>query len=56
MISPPDLAILCHLASRTQASAVEIGRACRITAAEVCARLVVLESMRQVVDLYGIAT
>ena len=44
----PDLAILRHLASRTHASAVEVGAACRMKAAEVCARLVSLESRRLV--------
>lgn len=37
MTPSPDLAILRFLASRTYASAVEVGTACRITSAEVCA-------------------
>lgn len=48
MIPSPDLAILRHLAARTHATAGEIGIACRMAAAEVRARLVMLESMRLV--------
>ncbi len=44
----PDLAILRFLAAHAHSSAAEIGRACTMTAAEVRARLVMLESMRLV--------
>ena len=46
MTPSPDLAILRHLVDRTHASAAEVGAACRMTAAEVRARLVMLESQR----------
>ncbi len=48
MTPSPDLAILRFLAARAHSSAAEIGRACTMTAAEVRARLVMLESMRLV--------
>ena len=48
MTPSPDLIILRHLATRTRASAAEIGTACRMIAAEVRARLVMLESSRLV--------
>ena len=48
MISSADLFILRFLAARAHASAPEIGISCRMTAAEVRARLVMLESMRLV--------
>ena len=48
MTPSPDLAILRHLATRTHASAAEIGTGCRMTPAEVRARLVSLESRRLV--------
>ena len=48
MTPSPELAILRHLATRTHSSAAEIGISCRMTAAEVRARLVMLESMRLV--------
>lgn len=48
MTPSPDLAILRFLAACTHATAPEIGITCRMTAAEVRARLVMLESMRLV--------
>ncbi len=48
MTPSPDLAILRFLAAHAHSSAAEIGRACKMTAAEVRARLVMLESMRLV--------
>ncbi|MGI3903056.1 MAG: hypothetical protein ACRYGP_30595 [Janthinobacterium lividum] len=44
--SSSELAIMHFLASRTHASAAEIGAACTMAIAEVRARLVMLESMR----------
>ena len=48
MTPSPELAILRHLATRTHSSAAEIGISCRMTAPEIRARLVMLESMRLV--------
>ncbi len=48
MIPTPDLAIMRFLASRTHASAAQIGATCAMALAEVRARLVMLESMRLV--------
>ena len=48
MTPSAELAILRFLAARAHSSAAEIGTACRMTAAEVRARLVMLESMRLV--------
>ena len=42
----PELTILRFLAARTHASAAEIGISCRIRAAEVRTRLIMLESTR----------
>lgn len=53
MIPSPDLAILRHLATRTHASAADIGIICRMTAAEVRSRLVMLESQRLVASRRG---
>ena len=44
--SSPETLILRFLAAQAHSSAAEIGRACNMTAAEVRARLVMLESMR----------
>ncbi len=46
--SSPETLILRFLAAQAHSSAAEIGRACNMTAAEVRARLVMLESMRLV--------
>ncbi len=43
-----ELAILRFIAAHAHSSAAEIGRACKMTAAEIRARLVMLESMRLV--------
>ncbi len=48
MTPSPETLILRFLGTRTHATAPEIGIVCRMTAAEVRARLVMLESMRLV--------
>ncbi len=48
MTPSPELAILRFLAAHAHSSATEIGRACSMPAAEIRARLVMLESMRLV--------
>ncbi len=48
MTPSAELTVLRFLAARTRASAAEIGISCRMTAAEVRARLVSLESQRLV--------
>ncbi|WP_237479414.1 helix-turn-helix transcriptional regulator [Lichenibacterium dinghuense] len=53
MTPSPELAILRHLATRTTASATEIGAACAMSPGEVRGRLVMLESQRLIAGRPG---